>query len=414
LISSSFAFAFAFAFVCLCVCVLWDRAAFHDIPNPQAAVDYNGTKLALALFLRSPQHATSSSSSSSSGMPSSTGSSGHGGVLELDDDPSHEDHEITRWFGQHNFLLFCPVGIHRMEDDGTFRAIFSALSVALCNMQFPLPCFVSMTKPERLHTTPLVLGYAAPVPPRRHTLQFQSVTVQGVHPRHELYYLDGLFRHFELQLQSLIGEPTDADRAAFTATVVEFYNIARPYWASVRGVGAVHLKGGIGAGVHGFHSQLHCCWQAAASEDSEEDVSTHQPLIDAFLQELWFCAPEVEYSGSVDTLQEMRVEIWYKGLKRGAVVDNEYVLPIRRCDQCLSLRLTWRAFVRFFCVFCSLLFQVLLDAATIQSATSWVEVAGDVRRLHHASRLLVHFVDAADAVGRLHPRQSGQARPHHY
>lgn len=243
-----------FCFFFLCFCVLWDWAAFHDIPNPQAAVDYNGTKLALALFLRSPQHSTSSGS----GTPSSAGSSGQSSVVELDDDPSHEDHEITRWFGQHNFLLFCPVGIHRMENDGTFRAIFSALSVALCNMQFPLPCFVSMTKPERLHTTPLVLGYAAPVAPRRHTLQFQSVTVQNVHPRHELYYLDGLFRHFELQLQSLIGEPTDADRAAFTATVVEFYNIARPYWATIRGVNVVlfaekHVQVGIVT-----HSELHC------------------------------------------------------------------------------------------------------------------------------------------------------------
>lgn len=63
--------------------------------------------------------------------------------------------------------------------------------------------------------------------------------------------------------------------------------------------------------------------QNTPSEDSVEEATTHQPLIDAFLHELWYCAPDVEYSGSVDTLQEMGVEIWYKGLKRGAVVDNE-------------------------------------------------------------------------------------------
>ena len=30
-----------------------------------------------------------------------------------------------------------------------------------------------------------------------------------------------------------------------------------------------------------------------------------------------------------DALEEMGVEIWYRGLKRGAVVDNEYVTPLK-------------------------------------------------------------------------------------
>ena len=176
-------------------------------------VDYDGTKLVLALFLRSPAHA--------------------GTVQEQDDEPDHEQHEITRWFGHRNFLMLSPEGIHRLENDGVFRAIFSALSIALGNLQFPLPAFMIMSKPARLHICPFVLGYAVPVPPRRHTIQFQSVMVQDVNPSHELYYLDGLFRHFDQQLQSLTGSLVEADKAQFLATAVEFYNVSRPYWTSV-------------------------------------------------------------------------------------------------------------------------------------------------------------------------------------
>ena len=70
-------------------------------------------------------------------------------------------------------------------------------------------------------------------------------------------------------------------------------------------------------------------------------------MIDGYLNDLWLYAPEISYSGSrvclqneldhsvtvmlivdnllclQDTLQELCVEIWFKGLKRGAVVDNE-------------------------------------------------------------------------------------------
>src|SRR3546814_19702141 len=104
--------------------------SFHDIPNPQASVDYNGTKLALALFLRSPQRASGGTILNSSSRSSGSGSASHthGHVVEFDDDPGHDQHEITRWFGQHNLLLLCPVGIHRMDADGPFRAIFSARS----------------------------------------------------------------------------------------------------------------------------------------------------------------------------------------------------------------------------------------------------------------------------------------------